>query len=112
MSSTQVILTLRAEALFSSSLQESQRPAAGTVRAAVADTLARHEREYLEEAVAQEAGDHPDLCQRRMQWALRAVRDAYAPYPDDESWCEGRSCREASACEWSEFSPKLYAQAA
>jgi hypothetical protein len=77
MSSAQFILTLRAEALFTSSLQESQRPVAGTVRAVVADTLARYAREYLEEVVAQEAGDHPDLCQRRMQWALRAVRDAY-----------------------------------
>src|SRR6266508_3352550 len=42
------------------------------------------------------AGDHPDLCQRRMQWALRAVRDAYAAYPDGESR-QRHSCPEASA---------------
>lgn len=45
------------------------------------------------------AGDHPDLCQRRMQWALRAVRDAYAAYPDGESR-QRHSCPEASAHEW------------
>jgi hypothetical protein len=81
MPDTQLIMALRAEALFTSSLQESQRPVAGIVRAVVADTLAHYNREYIEQVVAQEAGDHPDLCQRRMQWALRAVREAYEPFP-------------------------------
>jgi hypothetical protein len=80
--SCQLVLTLCAEALYASSLQESQRPVAGTIRTVVADTLARHCLEYIEGVVAQEAGDHPDLCQRRMRWALVAVRDAYRPYLD------------------------------
>jgi hypothetical protein len=68
---------VRAEALFVSLLQESDNPTPERVRAEVAAVLDRRSTTDIAGAVAQEAGDHPMLCQRRMSWALRAVTFAY-----------------------------------
>ncbi|MGI5418558.1 hypothetical protein [Actinomadura luteofluorescens] len=70
-----------AEILFTSPLQESDRPSAEQVRAAIyvrfgacgGDSAA------CAAAVAQEAGDHPETFLARMRWALTTV---YAAYPD------------------------------
>jgi hypothetical protein len=70
---------LRAEALFASAVQESERPSPGRVRAAVADALERLHPDGLAAVLAQEAGDHPELYEHRMQWALRTVAEVYAP---------------------------------
>jgi hypothetical protein len=69
---------VRAEALFASTLQSSQRPADGDVRAAVAKTLLRLGIQGCAGQVAGEFGDHPETAVVRMAWALAAVRSAYA----------------------------------
>jgi hypothetical protein len=74
-------LALRAEALFASTLQESDRPSARRVREAVADAVRRMHADGLAAILAQEAGDHPDLYRRRMRWALRTVAEAYGSGP-------------------------------
>jgi hypothetical protein len=70
-----------AHVLFTSPLQELDRPTPAAVRAAVSDTLDRCGGNCASCAarVAQEAGDHPESYQRRMRWALAAVHDAYQP---------------------------------
>jgi hypothetical protein len=78
--SRRLALTICAEALFASSLQESERPGAREIRSALADTQDHRTPDYIEGIVAQEAGDHPELWRRRMQWALHAVSAAYPPY--------------------------------
>jgi len=74
-------LVLCAEALFASMVQESERPSAVRVRAAVADALDRLHPDGLAAVLAQEAGDHPELYQHRMRWALRTVAEVYARAP-------------------------------
>lgn len=77
------------DALFASCMQSSQRPSAGDVRAAIADTLARRDAAHCVAQVAQEFGDHPEIAIIRMHWAISAVTAAYgdgvaegAPRPD------------------------------
>lgn len=72
-------MTLCAEALFASALQESDRPTPRQVRTIVADTLDCYRPDDLSALLAQEAGDHPDRCRQRMQWAQRTVCAAYTP---------------------------------
>jgi hypothetical protein len=69
-----------AEVLFTSSLQESDNPSPHEVRAAVEEALrvCGGNCAVCAACVAQEAGDHPEGCARRMRWALRAVESAYA----------------------------------
>jgi hypothetical protein len=68
---------VRAEALFASWLQASQRPAADEIRVAITTTLRRRGIRGCEAAVAEEFGDHPDTAAARMNWALTAVRTVY-----------------------------------
>lgn len=70
--------TVRAEALFASTLQSSQRPADEEVRAAVAMTLRRLGSQGCAVQVAGEFGDHPETAVARMCWALARIRSAYA----------------------------------
>ncbi|MEV3926923.1 hypothetical protein [Actinomadura coerulea] len=69
-----------AEILFTSPLQESDRPSAEQVRTAINDRFGacRGDISRWIAAVAQEAGDHPDTYLPRMRWALTTV---YAAYP-------------------------------
>jgi hypothetical protein len=67
----------RCEALFASGLQGSQRPDPGQVRAAVARAIRAHGVGGCCARVAQEFGDHPDAAVARMQWARKAVSQAY-----------------------------------
>lgn len=70
-----------AEALFASTLQESEQPSPADVRAAVTRLLSRdHGRADCLARVATEAGDHPETYVARMRWALHAVAVAY---PDE-----------------------------
>ncbi|WP_173162036.1 hypothetical protein [Phytohabitans suffuscus] len=71
-------IAIRAEALFASLLQESTASSPAQVRAAVVDALLRHGVTGCATVVAAEFGDHPDLAIRRMRWAVKAVRSAYA----------------------------------
>ncbi|MER7004728.1 hypothetical protein ABT297_17000 [Dactylosporangium sp. NPDC000555] len=69
---------VRAEALFASALQMSQRPVDADVRAAVTSTLRRIGEQGCVACVATEFGDHPETATTRMSWALIMIRHAYA----------------------------------
>ena len=69
--------SIRAEALFASTLQPSDRPAADEVRRAVTGTLRRLGSRGCAAQVAGEFGDHPETAVPRMTWALAMVRGAY-----------------------------------
>ena len=73
-----ILETARAEALFASSLQISDRASADRVRTAVAATLRQLRVGGCVAQVAAEFGDHPDTAVRRMAWALATVRTAYS----------------------------------
>ena len=68
---------VRAEALFVSTLQCSEAPAAPQVRDAMARTLRRLGIKGCAAEVAGEFGDHPDTAVSRMCWALATVRSVY-----------------------------------
>jgi hypothetical protein len=70
---------VRAEALFVSSVQSSDRPEADQVRLAVAGTLREVGIRGCAAMVAGEFGDHPDTAVARMRWALDLVRTVYPP---------------------------------
>jgi hypothetical protein len=60
---------VRAEALFASALQRSDRPSPGQVRKAIAGAVRAHGCLGCAELVAQEFGDHPETAVERMSWA-------------------------------------------
>ncbi|WP_203597254.1 hypothetical protein [Actinomadura bangladeshensis] len=68
-----------AEILFCSGLQESDRPTAEQVRAAIDDRIGAcgGDSSACLAGVAQEAGDHPETYRARMRWALDTVAAAY-----------------------------------
>jgi hypothetical protein len=72
---------IRAEALFASTLQRSDLPAADDVRRAVAGTLRRFGVRGCAAEVAGEFGDHPETAVARMCWALETVRRVYPARP-------------------------------
>jgi hypothetical protein len=73
--------TIRAEALFVSSLQSSQHPDAKAVRLAVSMTLRRHGTRGCAVCVAGEFGEHPETAVNRMNWALSTIRAVYPNPP-------------------------------
>jgi hypothetical protein len=75
---TRTVEALRAEALFVSTVQASEAPAADQVRRAVATTLRLLGVRGCATHVAGEYGEHPDTAAARMSWALATVRGAYA----------------------------------
>jgi hypothetical protein len=75
MSST--VETVRAEALFASSLQSSERPEADDVRHAVRSTLRSLGTRGCAVEVAGEFGDRPETAVARMAWAIEMVRAVY-----------------------------------
>ena len=75
--------TVRAEALFASTLQPSERHAASEVRQAVAATLHRLRIQGCAANLAGEFGDHPETAAARMRWALATVRAAYPAHAVD-----------------------------
>ena len=72
-------LAWRAEALFSTPLQRSDRPDVWRVRAAVAFRVSMMTSTEIAEMVAQEFGDHPEQAAARMCWCLAAVAEAFVP---------------------------------
>ena len=76
---------VRAEALFASALQPSDRPAVPEVRQAVAATLRQLRIQGCAAHLAGEFGDHPDAAATRMRWALATVRAAYPAHPVDDA---------------------------
>jgi hypothetical protein len=69
--------TVRAAALFASTLQPSVAPSPDHVRGAVATTLLRLGSSGCAARTAAEFGDHPDTAAARMCWALTTVRMVY-----------------------------------
>jgi hypothetical protein len=68
---------VRAEALFVSPLQSSERPAPDQVLRAVATTLRRFGMRGCAVRVAGEFGEHPETAVSRMTWALATIRVVY-----------------------------------
>lgn len=69
---------IRAEALFASTLQSSQTPAASEVRRVIAATLAQLGTAGCAAQVAGDFGDHPETAVARMRWALATVGVVYS----------------------------------
>jgi hypothetical protein len=66
-----VTLSARAEALFTSALQRSDRPTAHQIRDAIAASLRVHGGpDGCAAALAAEYGEHPETASTRMSWAL------------------------------------------
>lgn len=72
---------IRAEALFVSYLQPSQRPTPHQVQDAIATTLRRLGTGGCAAAVAEEFGAHPDTAATRMTWARTTLRAGPGPVP-------------------------------
>jgi len=72
---------LRAEALFASVLQRSDRPSPGQVRKAVAAAIRAYGDQGCAELVAQEYGDHPETAAERMLWARAVASEVFTPPP-------------------------------
>jgi hypothetical protein len=75
---TDTLETLRAEALFASTLQISDHGTPDEIRAAVVTTLRRLGSRGCVDRVAAEFGDHPDTAAPRMRWALATVHEVYS----------------------------------
>jgi len=67
-----------AGALFASTLQRSDAPGTGQVRAAAAAALRAYGRRGCAERVAQEFGDHPEAAVARMRWARGVAGEVFA----------------------------------
>jgi hypothetical protein len=70
-----------AQILFASPLQPLDHPTAAQVHGTVSRALDTCGGDFSSYAgcVAQEAGDHPELYQRRMRWALATIGETYQP---------------------------------
>jgi hypothetical protein len=71
------ISAVRADAVFASALQVSQRPDAGQVQRAVAAAVRQLGGRRCAALVAQEFGEHPELAVARMRWALQVAAEAF-----------------------------------
>jgi hypothetical protein len=71
------VQAIRAEALFVSPVQSSDRPAPDDVLRAVATTLRRFGMRGCAVRVAGEFGEHPEIAVTRMEWALTMITTAY-----------------------------------
>lgn len=72
---------VRAEALFCSDLQPSQRSSPADIRDTVRTMVARSGERVCAERVAAEFGDHPECATLRMRWARVAAAEAFACEP-------------------------------
>jgi hypothetical protein len=70
---------VRADALFASALQRSDRPSSGQVRQAIAGAVARYGDSGCAARVAPAFGEHPETAVTRMRWArMMVARDVPA----------------------------------
>jgi len=67
----------RADALFASALQRSDRPSPGQVRQAIAAAAARYGAAGCAARVAQAFGEHPETAVTRMRWARTTVTGVF-----------------------------------
>jgi hypothetical protein len=70
-----------AQILFASPLQPLDHPTVAQIHGTVSRALEACGGDCSSYAghVAQEAGDHPELYQRRMRWALATIGEVYRP---------------------------------
>jgi hypothetical protein len=70
-----------AQILFASPLQPLDHPTVAQVHGTIHRALKASGGDCSSYAgyVAQEAGDHPDLYQRRMRWALATIGEVFQP---------------------------------
>ena len=73
------ISTARADALFASVLQRSDKPSAAQVRQAIAAAIRAFGVRGCAARVAQAYGEHPETAVLRMRWA-RAVTSSASPF--------------------------------
>jgi hypothetical protein len=71
------ISAVRADALFASALQRSDKPGAGQVRQAIAATIVARGGSGCAALVAQAFGEHPETAVTRMRWARTTVADVF-----------------------------------
>lgn len=71
------VADLRAEALFASHLQPSDRPSLALVRDVVYAQVFQLREDGCAACVAQECGDHPESAAQRMRWCRRMVAEAF-----------------------------------
>ncbi len=69
--------TIRADALFASVLQRSDKPSAAQVRQAIAAALRAFGAQGCAARVAQAYGERPETAVLRMRWARTAVTGAF-----------------------------------
>jgi hypothetical protein len=70
-----------AQILFASPIQPLDHPTNTQIHSTISRALKTCGGDYSSYAghVAQEAGDHPELYQQRMRWALTTIGKAYQP---------------------------------
>ena len=68
---------VRADALFASALQRTDRPSPWQVRQAIAVAVARYGDSGCAARVAQAFGEQPETAVTRMRWARTTVADAF-----------------------------------
>ena len=71
------ISTARADALFASALQRSDKPSAAQVGQAIAAAISEFGARGCAAQVAQAYGEHPETAVLRMRWARAAVTVAF-----------------------------------
>ena len=71
------ISAARADALFASTLQRSDKPSAWQVRQAIAEAVAAHGSRGCAARVAQAFGEQPETAVTRMRWAHATVADVF-----------------------------------
>ena len=80
------ISTARADALFASALQRSDRPSAEQVREAIAATIRAYGARGCAAQVAQAYGEHPETAVPRMRWARATVTGTFAGMRSDPGY--------------------------
>lgn len=80
------IHTVRADALFASTMQRCDNCSAGQIRLVIAQTIKAYGSQGCAGRVAQEYGDHPETSVARMRWARAAADRAFATVDPKLSW--------------------------
>ena len=80
------IHTVRADALFASTMQRRDDCSADQIRLVIAQTIKTYGGQGCAGRVAQEYGDHPETSAARMRWARAAADRAFATASPKLGW--------------------------
>ena len=96
------ISTVRADALFASTLQRSDKPTAAQVQQAIAAAVRAFGARGCVARVAHTYGEHPETAVLRMRWARATVTGAFEGATPEPAHCPAggprtalRTCRAA-----------------